>query len=75
MKETVKETEATPLLKERAELKQAIKKDPNNEDLISFVLLAIDNNIYVETEALLYHRTSLVADIGGTLGLFIEFLS
>ena len=35
LKETVKETEATPLLKERAELKQAIKKDPNNEDLIS----------------------------------------
>ena len=43
------------------------------EDFLTFALLAIDNNIYVETEALLYPGTSLVAEIGGTLGLFIGF--
>ena len=41
--------------------------------LLTFALLAVDNNIYVETEALLYPGTSLVAEIGGTLGLFIGF--
>ena len=40
---------------------------------LTFSLLAVDNNIYVETEALLYPGTSLVAEIGGTLGLFIGF--
>ena len=43
------------------------------EGFLTFALLAIDNNIYVETEALLYPGTSLVAEIGGTLGLFIGF--
>ena len=43
------------------------------EDFLTFALMAIDNNVYVETEALLYPGTSLVAEIGGTLGLFIGF--
>ena len=43
------------------------------EDFLTFALVAVDNNIYVETEALLYPGTSLVAEIGGTLGLFIGF--
>ena len=43
------------------------------EGFLTFSLWAIDNNIYVETEALLYPGTSLVAEIGGTLGLFIGF--
>ena len=40
---------------------------------LTFGLWAIDDDIYVETEALLYPGTSLVAEIGGTLGLFIGF--
>ena len=47
--------------------------DLTKEGFLTFALLAVDNNIYVETEALLYPGTSLVAEIGGTLGLFIGF--
>ena len=45
----------------------------NKKGFLTFALWAVDNNIYVETEALLYPGTSLVAEIGGTLGLFIGF--
>ena len=45
----------------------------NKKGFLTFSLLVVDNNIYVETEALLYPGTSLVAEIGGTLGLFIGF--
>ena len=45
----------------------------SKEGFLTFALLAVDNNIYDETESLIYPGTSLVAEIGGTLGLFIGF--
>ena len=36
-------------------------------------LWAVSNNTWVETEVLLYPMASLVAEFGGTLGLFLGF--
>ena len=38
-----------------------------------FALLAVSNDTFVETEVLVYTWTSLVAEFGGTLGLFVGF--
>ena len=38
-----------------------------------FAVLAVDYDIYTETEMLIYPWTSLVAEIGGILGLFLGF--
>ena len=40
---------------------------------LTFTLWSINNNIRVETVKLVYPWTSLVAEIGGTLGLFVGF--
>ena len=42
-------------------------------DTFTFGLMPISGNINVETEALIYPWTSLVAEFGGALGLFIGF--
>ena len=36
-------------------------------------LLGVSNDTFVETEVLVYTWTSLVAEFGGTLGLFLGF--
>ena len=36
-------------------------------------LLAVSNDTFTETEVLVYTWTSLVAEFGGTLGLFLGF--
>ena len=38
-----------------------------------FALLGVSNDILIETEVLVYTWTSLVAEFGGTLGLFLGF--
>ena len=40
---------------------------------LTFALLAFDDKIQMETEELIYPGASLVAEIGGTLGLFLGF--
>ena len=40
---------------------------------LTFSLWAYDNDIYLETEYLVYPWTSLVAEFGGTLSLFLGF--
>ena len=38
-----------------------------------FALLGVSNDTLIETEVLVYTWTSLVAEFGGTLGLFLGF--
>ena len=42
-------------------------------DNFVFALVSLFNRTHVETEQLIYPLTSLVAEFGGTLGLFIGF--
>ena len=42
-------------------------------DKFLFSLWAVSNNTWVETEELIYPLSSLVAEFGGTLGLFLGF--
>ena len=42
-------------------------------DTLLFSLWAVSNNVFTETEQLVYPWTSLVAEFGGVLGLFLGF--
>jgi hypothetical protein len=42
-------------------------------DLFLFSLVAQSNDTRIETEQLIYPLSSLVAEFGGTLGLFLGF--
>ena len=49
------------------------KKTSKKSDHFIFSLWTSSNKVFVETEVLLYPLTSLVAEFGGTLGLFLGF--
>ena len=43
------------------------------EDQVAFCLWAVSQNTHIEEEVLVYSFESLVAELGGSLGLFLGF--
>ena len=43
------------------------------KDQIAFCLWAVSQNTYIEEEVLVYSFESLIAELGGSLGLFLGF--
>ena len=67
----------TKCLKPCAYKKYEIMGDPSStgfeSDFFVLSVLSVSNATMVETEQLIYQLSELVADFGGTLGLFLGF--